>query len=307
MPPRIEDPTSEANMAADQMPAARGHRERIELTTRKVSNTHPVTSARAGLVQRLLVLTYGVVSYAIFFATFCYALGWIGNLWVPKSMDSVPVGSVWQALLVNTLLLAVFAVQHSVMARPAFKRWWTRFIPESAERSTYVLLSSLALLFMFWQWQPMGGVIWNVENATGRILLHAMYGFGWLLVLATTFLINHFDLFGLRQVWLFARGKEYRPLGFVTPGPYRWVRHPLYVGWLCAFWFTPTMTAAHLLFAVATTAYILVAIQFEERDLVDVHGRSYVEYRRKVPMLIPRAPASLGNSATRTTVSAVQE
>jgi protein-S-isoprenylcysteine O-methyltransferase Ste14 len=222
-------------------------------------------------------------------------------------MDSTPVGSVWQALLVNTLLLAVFAVQHSVMARPAFKRWWTRFVPESAERSTYVLLSSLALLLMFWQWQPMGGVIWNVENATGRILLHAMFGLGWLLVLATTFLINHFDLFGLRQVWFFARGKEYRPLGFVTPGPFRWVRHPLYVGWLCAFWFTPTMTAAHLLFAVATTAYILLAIQFEERDLVDIHGRSYTEYRRKVPMLIPRAPGLLDNSTARTTASAVQE
>jgi protein-S-isoprenylcysteine O-methyltransferase Ste14 len=260
-----------------------------------------------GLVGRLGVLTYGVVSYAIFFATFCYALGWVGNLWVPKSMDSAPVGSGWRALLVNALLLAVFAVQHSVMARPAFKRWWTRFIPESAERSTYVLLSSLALLFLFWQWQPMGGVIWNVENATGRVLLHTMFGFGWLLVLATTFLINHFDLFGLRQVWLFARGKEYRPLGFVTPGPYRWVRHPLYVGWLFAFWSTPTMTAAHLFFAVATTAYILVAIQFEERDLVDVHGRSYAEYRRKVPMLIPRAPGSLNSPAAPTAASAAQE
>ena len=266
-----------------------------EHNPRTRSSSQIAAPSEESLMRRLLVLTYGVVSYAIFFATFCYAVGWVGNLWVPKSIDSVPVGPVWQALLVNTLLLTVFAVQHSVMARPAFKRWWTRFIPESAERSTYVLLSSLALLLMFWQWQPLGGVIWNVENSTGRFLLHAMFGFGWLLVLATTFLINHFDLFGLRQVWVFARGKEYQPLGFVTPGPYRWVRHPLYVGWLCAFWFTPTMTAAHLLFAVVTTAYILVAIQLEERDLVDVHGRSYTEYRRSVPMLIPRAPRSFGS------------
>jgi protein-S-isoprenylcysteine O-methyltransferase Ste14 len=307
MPSVIEDPAGKAGKATDQLPVATVHRERIELKTGKVSNTYPIASARTGLVRRLGVLTYGVVSYAIFFATFCYALGWVGNLWVPKSMDSAPVGSVWQALLVNTLLLAVFAVQHSVMARPAFKRWFTRLIPESAERSTYVQLSSLALLFMFWQWQPMGGVIWNVENATGRFLLHAMFGFGWLLVLATTFLINHFDLFGLRQVWFFAREKEYRPLGFVTPGPYRWVRHPLYVGWLCAFWFTPTMTTAHLLFALATTSYILIAIQLEERDLVDIHGPSYAEYRRRVPMLIPRAPGSVSNSAAQTTMSAVQE
>lgn len=302
----IKDATSAASKAVNRGPAATVYRLRQEVDADEVRNAQSLVSAPASLARRLSVLSYGVVSYAIFFATFCYALGWIGNLWVPKSMDSVPVGSVWQALLVNTLLLAVFAVQHSVMARPAFKRWWTRFIPEPAERSTYVLLSSFALLLMFWQWQPMGGVIWNVENATGRILLHAMYGFGWLLVLATTFLINHFDLFGLRQVWLFARGKEYRPLGFVTPGPYQWVRHPLYVGWLCAFWFTPTMTAAHLLFAVATTAYILIAIQFEERDLVDVHGRSYAEYRQRVPMLIPRAPGSPGNLPAQTT-SAVQE
>ena len=303
----IERHASESATTGFQSRDAQVSETRPGLKVWNPSNAHGISSPRAGLMRRLLVLAYGVVSYAIFFTTFCYALGWVGNLWVPKSMDSAPVGSVWQALLVNTLLLAVFALQHSVMARPAFKRWFTGFIPESAERSTYVLLSSLALLFMFWQWQPMGGVIWKVENTTGRFLLHTMFGFGWVLVLATTFLINHFDLFGLRQVWLFARGKEYRPLGFVTPGPYRWVRHPLYVGWLCAFWFTPTMTAAHLLFAVATTVYILVAIQFEERDLVDVHGRSYSEYRRKVPMLIPRAPRPPSGLGARTLASGERE
>jgi len=304
MPQVIEPPVSSTEKASGrQLRTASLNEAGKEHNTRTRNNTQASTPSEATLMPRLLVLTYGVVSYAIFFATFCYAVGWVGNLWVPKSIDSAPVGPAWQAFLVNALLLAVFAVQHSVMARPAFKRWWTRFIPESAERSTYVLLSSLALLLMFWQWQPLGGFIWSVENATGRFLLHAMFGFGWLLVLATTFLINHFDLFGLRQVWLFASGKEYRPLGFVTPGPYRWVRHPLYVGWLCAFWFTPTMTAAHFLFAVATTAYILVAIQLEERDLVDVHGPSYAEYRRNVPMLIPRSPKLPDGLGARTPVS----
>jgi methanethiol S-methyltransferase len=156
------------------------------------------------------------------------------------------------------------------------------------ERSTYVLLSSLALLLLFWQWRPIGGVVWNIEDATGRTLMYALFAAGWVIVLVTTFLINHFDLFGLRQVWLYLRGRPYTPLGFVTPGPYRYVRHPLYVGWLFAFWATPTMTVAHLFFAVATTAYILLAIQFEERDLVVIHGEDYATYRQRVPMLIPR-------------------
>jgi protein-S-isoprenylcysteine O-methyltransferase Ste14 len=172
------------------------------------------------------------------------------------------------------------------MARPWFKKVWTRFVPEPVERSTYVLLSSLALLLLFWKWQPMGGVIWNVQSQDGALALEALYGLGALIVLATTFLINHFDLFGLRQVWLYLRGIPYTPLGFRAPGPYRIVRHPLYVGWLVMFWSTPVMTAAHLVFAIATTAYILIAIQFEERDLVRSLG-AYAEYRRQVPMLIP--------------------
>lgn len=239
-------------------------------------------------MKRVSVFLYGVVAYAIFFATFLYALGFVGNLFVPKSIDSAATMPFLQALIINVLLLGVFGLQHSVMARHAFKKWLTRAVPEAAERSTYVLASSLALILLFWGWQPMGGEIWTVRDPVWQALLYGLFAFGWLLVLVTTFLINHFDLFGLRQVWLYLRGKSYTHLRFVTPGPYRMVRHPLYVGWLFAFWATPTMTAAHLLFAIVTTVYILVAIQLEERDLVDVHGVDYENYRSRVPMLIPR-------------------
>jgi protein-S-isoprenylcysteine O-methyltransferase Ste14 len=237
--------------------------------------------------NRTLVLTYGVVSYAIFFATFLYAVGFVGNLFVPRSIDSAPDRGMGLALLIDAALLGVFAVQHSVMARPAFKRVLTRFIPAAAERSTYVLMSSLALILVFLCWAPMGGVIWNVEEPLARTLLHMGFAFGWLTVLVTTFLINHFDLFGLRQVWKYFRSERYVALKFVTPGPYKLVRHPLYVGWLFSFWCTPHMTAAHLVFAILTTTYILIAIRLEERDLVAVHGTDYVEYRRRTPMLVP--------------------
>src|SRR5262249_1958637 len=238
-------------------------------------------------MRRIGVFIYGVLSYACFFATFLYAIGFVGGFGVPRSIDSAAEGSVGVAVVVDLLLLTVFALQHSVMARPAFKRWWTRIVPEPAGRSPSVLASSLALLFLFWQWRPIGGVVWHVEHPVGQAVLYGLFAAGWLTVLITTFLINHFDLFGLRQVWLHLRGQPYRPLGFVTPGPSRHVRHPLSVGWLFAFWSTPTMTAAHLLFAVMTTAYILIAIRFEERDLGEFYGESYAEYRRNVPMLVP--------------------
>ncbi|HRQ64993.1 MAG TPA: methyltransferase [Xanthomonadaceae bacterium] len=238
-------------------------------------------------MKRLSILLYGIVSYAVFFAVFLYAVGFVGNILVPKSIDSAPATPFVTALLVNLGLLAVFAIQHSVMARPAFKRWLTRIVPEPAERSTYVLASSLAMIALFAFWQPMGGVIWDVASPAGQAVLYTLFAFGWALVFVSTCLINHFDLFGLRQVWLAFRGRPYTPLAFRTPGPYRLVRHPLYVGWLFAFWATPTMTAAHLVFAVMTTAYILVAIQLEERDLMDAHPE-YAEYRRQVPMLVPR-------------------
>lgn len=239
-------------------------------------------------MNRIAVFAYGVLAYLCFFATFLYAIGFIGGFAVPRTIDGVPEGSVFAAIAIDLLLLAAFALQHSIMARPAFKRWWTRIVPEPAERSTYVLASSLALILLFWQWQPIGGTIWQVESTAGQIVLYGLYAAGWLTILVSTFLINHFDLFGLRQVWLHLRGVPYQPLGFVTPGPYRHVRHPLYVGWLLAFWATPTMTATHLLFAVMTTAYILIAIQLEERDLVDHYGERYASYRRSVPMLVPR-------------------
>jgi methanethiol S-methyltransferase len=239
------------------------------------------------MLKRILVFTYGVISYAVFFATFLYAIGFIGDIVVPRTIDGTPTVGLWHALAVNLGLLGLFAVQHSVMARPAFKRWITRYIPKAAERSTYVLLSSLALILLFSLWEPMGGTIWRVEDPVGQALLYGAYAFGWGLVLVATFLINHFDLFGLRQVWLYLLGRPYTPLRFTTPGPYRVVRHPLYVGWLFAFWATPVMTAAHLVFAIMTTAYILIAIQLEERDLAKVHPE-YAGYRRRVPMLIPR-------------------
>lgn len=243
--------------------------------------------SHTSLILRLAVLFYGVASYAIFFATFLYAIGFVGGFLVPRTIDGDPGRSTGVALAINAALLGLFALQHSVMARPAFKRVLTRFIPEAAERSTYVLMSSLALILLFRFWEPMGGVVWHIENPLGRALLHTGFAFGWLTVLITTFLINHFDLFGLRQVWTFFRARRYTSLRFVTPGPYKLVRHPLYVGWFFAFWCTPHMTSAHFVFAVLTAAYILVAIRFEERDLIAHHGNDYIQYRRRTPMLVP--------------------
>jgi methanethiol S-methyltransferase len=243
-------------------------------------------------MARLLTLVYGVVSYGFFLASFLYGIGFLGNVVVPKSLDSAATMPFLPALIIDMGLLSLFAVQHSVMARQGFKRLLTRVIPEAAERSTYVLASSLALMLLFWQWQPLGGVVWDVQHPVGRAVLLAGFAFGWSLVLVATLVINHFDLFGLRQSWRAFQGKPQTPLTFVTPLLYRIVRHPLYVGWLFAFWSTPTMTVTHLLFAAVTTAYILVAIQLEERDLARAHPE-YANYRREVPMLVPTWPKSV--------------
>ncbi|NCJ06174.1 isoprenylcysteine carboxylmethyltransferase family protein [Synechococcales cyanobacterium C] len=238
-------------------------------------------------VTRVAAFIYGLVCYVIFFATFLYTIGFVGNLVVPKSIDSEPIIPLGQAILVNVVLLGIFGLQHSGMARQGFKKWWTQIVPKSIERSTYVLFSSLCLITLFYFWQPLGMTVWNLENPLAREILFSLFGVGWLLVLVSTFLINHFDLFGLRQVYLHLQGKEYTPLPFATPALYNYVRHPLYVGFLIAFWAAPTMTIAHLLFAIITTVYILLAIQLEERDLVSIHGQAYADYRRRVPMLIP--------------------
>lgn len=239
------------------------------------------------MTKRLTVFVYGLFSYLVFFLTFVYAVGFIGNVYVPNSMDSAARMSFWPALAIDSLLLLLFAVQHSVMARPAFKEVLTRFIPPAAERSTYVLCSSLLLIALYVYWQPIGGVVWNCENPVLRSAINAVFGLGFALVFVATLLINHFDLFGLRQVSLYLARKPYTYLEFRTPLFYRYVRHPLYAGWLIAFWATPTMTGAHLLFAVLTSVYMLMAIRWEEHDLVIVHGSKYQDYRERVPKLIP--------------------
>jgi protein-S-isoprenylcysteine O-methyltransferase Ste14 len=240
-------------------------------------------------MSRLLALFYGAVSYTLFLLTFLYAIGFVSGLAVPRAIDSGRSGSPAAALAIDLLLLGLFAVQHSGMARPAFKRWWTRYVPAPIERSTYVLASSLALILLFWQWRTLPLPIWQVDSAPARWVLYALAAVGWLLVLSGTFVINHFDLFGLRQVWSYARGRG--PQGeapFVTRAYYRIVRHPLMLGFLIAFWSTPDMTLGHLLFALMTTGYILVAVKLlEERDLVAQFGDTYRAYQRDVPMLLP--------------------
>ena len=237
---------------------------------------------------RMLALVFGVVSYVIFFVTFLYAIAFVGNLFVPKSIDTgPPAATLVRSLIMNIILLSIFAIQHSVMARPVFKRWWTRFVPKAIERSTYVLLSSLALILLFWQWRPMTGVIWDVQNAAGMYALWAVFFLGWGIVLLSTTLINHFDLFGLRQVYLYSKNQEYTDLGFKEILLYKIVRHPIMLGFIIAFWATPRMTVGHLLFAAVTTVYILVAIQLEEQDSVHAHGQDYEDYQKRVSMIVP--------------------
>jgi protein-S-isoprenylcysteine O-methyltransferase Ste14 len=242
------------------------------------------------MLKRISFFAYGLVCYAIFLVTFLYAIAFVGGFLVPTQLDAPTAAPLGEAIAINCGLLAVFAIQHSVMARRWFKERWTQIVPWTIERSTYVLFASLALLLLFWQWRPIGIEIWTVEAPVARALLWAVFAAGWGTVLVVTFLINHFDLFGLRQVWLPLVGKPYTRVEFRTPLPYRYVRHPLYFGFLLAFWGTPHMTLAHLLFALATTAYIVLAIQFEEQDLVAEHGAAYESYRRRVPMLLPGRP-----------------
>jgi protein-S-isoprenylcysteine O-methyltransferase Ste14 len=239
------------------------------------------------LMKKTLFFIYGVVAYVIFLGTFLYAIGFVSSLLVPKHIDSMPEIPLDNALLINAGLLTLFALQHSIMARPAFKKWWTMFIPEPIERSTYVLFASVCLIVLFYYWQPLGGVIWDVESPVLRLALQSLSMVGFTIVLVSTFLINHFDLFGLRQVWLYLQGQRYETLPFRTPFFYKYVRHPLYFGFLIAFWSTPTMTAAHLFFAIMTTGYILTAIQLEENDLMKTFGKRYRDYKQSAPMIIP--------------------
>lgn len=252
-------------------------------------------------LKRNLFFAYGVACHALFLGVYAWMAAFVGNLGfgLIPTIDGPRTTPLWTALAVNFALIAAFGVQHSVMARPAFKRWWTRFVPQPIERSTYVLFSCVALALLMWQWQPMGGVVWDVNHPVGRASLHALFAFGWLMVPLVSLLINHFDLFGTRQVWLHLHGRDYEHLPFRTPLVYRYVRHPLYVGWMIAFWATPTMTVAHLAFAALMAAYILIAIPLEERDLLSHFGEKYAQYRRTVGGLIPRwrgrSPAALAD------------
>ena len=247
-------------------------------------------------MKRTAIFIYGILSYALFFVTFLYAIGFIGNIVVAKSIDSAPTLPLAQALLVDLGLLALFAVQHSGMARPAFKRWLTRYIPAAAERSTYVLLSTVCLALLMFYWAPLGGVVWQATSRWAELTLIGGYFASWVLLLYATVLIDHFDLFGLRQVWYALRDRKMPELSFVTPALYRLVRHPIYVGWLGIMWFTPTMTASHLAFAIGGTLYILVGIKLEERDLENAHPE-YTQYKAKVPALIPSLRRRLARDA----------
>ena len=239
------------------------------------------------MLGRIIAFFYGLVCYLIFLISFLYAIGFVGNVFVPKSIDSGTEVALGQALLVDAVLLSFFAIQHSVMARQWFKRAWTKIVPGPVERSTYVLLSSLILLLLFWQWRPLTGIIWSVQNPNGRTVLQGLYWIGWGMVLVSTYLIDHFDLFGLKQVYNYLRKRPTEPPPFQSPALYKIVRHPIYLGFIISFWSTPRMTAGHLFFAIMTTGYILVAVQFEERDLMRFYGESYRKYREQVSMLFP--------------------
>ena len=239
-------------------------------------------------MNRLICVAYGTASYILFFGVYAWFCAFVGNLWLDKTIDAPVTSAPATAAATNLGLLAIFALQHSIMARPAFKRVWTRLVPQPLERSTYVLISSLALGLLLWQWRPMDALVWNVENPLGRVVLWGLFAVGWLMVPGVSMMINHFDLFGMRQVWLHWRGREYQPLAFRTPMLYAHIRHPLYVGWAIAFWATPVMSAGHLLLAAALTAYMMAAALVEERDLIAHFGEDYLRYRQTVPRYLPR-------------------
>lgn len=249
-------------------------------------------------MRKVLSFGYGVIAYVVFLVSFLYAIGFVGNFAVPKGIDDGKVIDAIPAALVNAALLTLFALQHSVMARPAFKRWWTSIIPKDIERSTYVLLASSVLLLLYALWRPIPAMVWQVTEPAGSAALRALFALGWLIVFLSTFMIGHFDLFGLKQVWLSLKGRVAPSDRFRTPALYRIVRHPIMLGFLIAFWATPSMSIGHLLFSIATTGYILIAVQLEERDLVAQHGASYEQYRREVPAFIPLAKGGVGSHRT---------
>ena len=237
--------------------------------------------------MRIFVFIYGIVSYALGVASLLYLICFLSNIVVPKTIDSPPVGAMAPAVLVDLILVGLFAFQHSVMARPGFKERWTRIVPKPAERSTYVLLTGLVLALLFWQWQPIAGVVWNVEGAVGKGLLQALFWLGWVILFASTFMINHFDLFGLRQVYLRLKNQPYRPVPFIEVALYRFVRHPIMLGLLIGLWATPSMSVGHLLFAAATTVYVFIGIFLEEHDTRQALGETYERYRRETSMIVP--------------------